>query len=521
MAGLIRAFKWEDTPLGHPDGWPLSLLTSVSTMLSSKFPMLLYWGKDLRLFYNDAFRTSLGNHGKHPGALGQRGQDCWPEMWPTIKPLLDQVMAGEEATWEENQLLPLYRNGQLEDVYWTFSCCTLRMDSGHINGVMVVCQETTQLLLAQQKLHQSELRFRTLVEQAPMGIALLSGRELRIKIANKSLHQIWGNDATVIGMTLLEAQPTLKGQRFIHLLEAVYDTGEPYFGTGELAQVERNGGLQDAYFNFAYMPLRNESERIIGVMIMVTEVTAQKERELILNQSLLREQELNQLKSRFVSIVSHEFRTPLATIQSSTDLINAYLTTSQEVAKLAIQKHLGVIGKQIKQMNELMTDLLTMGTIEAGKVALQPSWADVRALCQQVIDKHFSNQPDGRNVNFSWEGVPYNAFLDEKLMSHVLANLLTNAFKYAQTNPRLLLHFNAETITVQVIDTGIGIPAKDLSSLFQPFFRASNAKSIQGTGLGLVIARQFIELQGGTLTVDSKEGLGSTFTIVLLNGSMG
>jgi len=515
MGALTRAFNWNDSPLGNPDDWPLSLLISVSALLSSKFPMFLFWGEDLLQFYNDAYRPSLGNRGKHPGALGQRGEDCWPEIWAIIKPLTDQVMAGGEATWQENQLIPIYRNGQMEDAYWTFSYSAVRTDSGQIGGVMVVCQETTQLVLAQQKLHQSELRLRTIVEQAPLGIALLSGRDLRIKVANKSMYQIWGKDASVIGKPLIEARPALKGQRVIHLMEAVYDTGEPCFGTDERIQTDRNGVLEDAYFNFAYTPLRDESGSITGVMIMATDVTAQKENEFILQQSLQQEQELNQLKSRFISIASHEFRTPLTTIQTSTDLINMYLEKSQDITRPSIKKHLDIIGQQIVHVNELITDLLTMGTIETGKIACLPRWVDAIVLCQQVINKHFSNQPDGREVHLSLEGVPCSVFLDEKLMSHVLLNLLSNAFKFSPNSPQLLIHFTAETVLIQVIDTGIGIPAGDLARLFQPFFRAENATSIQGTGLGLVIARQFVELHGGTLMAKSDEGIGTTFTITL------
>ncbi|UFH57785.1 sensor histidine kinase KdpD [Spirosoma sp. KNUC1025] len=203
------------------------------------------------------------------------------------------------------------------------------------------------------------------------------------------------------------------------------------------------------------------------------------------------------------------------------DLIKLYLNKPQDTAKSAIEKHLERISNQIKHVNGLMIDLLTIGTIEAGKIAFHPSWTDVVAFCQQVIDRHFSNQGDDRVVHLSVEGVLYSAFLDTKLMDHVLVNLLSNAFKFSQHDPRLVLHFTSETVLIQVIDTGIGIPASDLSALFQPFFRAGNTTSIVGTGLGLVIARQYVELHGGNLTVQSQEGIGTTFTIVLPNGHKG
>lgn len=117
MGRLTRQFDWTTTPLGPPEQWPQSLRTTVSILLNARFPMFLWWGPDLIQFYNDAYRPSLGDNGKHPKALGQKGAACWPEIWPTIKPLIDSVMAGGDATWHEDQLVPIYRNGRLEDVY--------------------------------------------------------------------------------------------------------------------------------------------------------------------------------------------------------------------------------------------------------------------------------------------------------------------------------------------------------------------------------------------------------------------
>ena len=161
MGALTRAFDWTDTPLGAPTNWPQSLRSTVSLLLSSKFPMFLFWGPDLIQFYNDAYRPSLGNDGKHPLALGQRGEDCWTEIWPVIKPLIDQVMTQGEATWNEDQLIPIYRNGRLEDVYWTFSYSPVRDESGRANGVLVVCTETTEkvAMLRQVSEREEQLRF--------------------------------------------------------------------------------------------------------------------------------------------------------------------------------------------------------------------------------------------------------------------------------------------------------------------------------------------------------------------------
>lgn len=144
MGALIRAANWSQTTLGSPDQWPQSLRITINLLLTSRFPMFLWWGPQLVQFYNDAYRPSLGNEGKHPRALGQRGADCWEEIWPVIKPLIDEVLCGKGAVWRENQLIPIYRNGTLEDVYWTFSYSPVQDDNGKIAGVLVICQETTE-----------------------------------------------------------------------------------------------------------------------------------------------------------------------------------------------------------------------------------------------------------------------------------------------------------------------------------------------------------------------------------------
>src|ERR1700744_1598003 len=121
MSDLMLKKDWSKTPVGIIDQWPQSLRTTLSILLNSKFPMFLWWGPELICFYNDAYRPSLGENGKHPEILGMPAPQAWPEIWDAIKPLIDQVVNGGEGTWAEDQLIPIYRNGKMEDVYWTFS----------------------------------------------------------------------------------------------------------------------------------------------------------------------------------------------------------------------------------------------------------------------------------------------------------------------------------------------------------------------------------------------------------------
>ncbi len=154
MGTLTRAYNWQPTPVGVPQQWPQSLQTTVSLILTSKFPMFLWWGDEMIQFYNDAYRPSFGQQGKHPTALGQPGADCWPEIWPTIKPLIDEVRQTRQAIWREDQLIPIYRNGHLEDVYWTFSYSPVMSEESQVGGILVIVQETTQKINALRHLQQ-------------------------------------------------------------------------------------------------------------------------------------------------------------------------------------------------------------------------------------------------------------------------------------------------------------------------------------------------------------------------------
>lgn len=168
-AQLIRHFNWEATPLGSPEKWPISLRSTLAMMLSSQFPMFVWWGEDLIQFYNDAYRMSLGDNGKHPLAIGQRGEDCWPEIWDFVYPKIRKVLDEGESFWYDDLLLPIYRNGKLEDVYWTFSYSPLFGDDGNINGVMVICNETTEKISDSRRLGDDKNELEFAVEAAELG----------------------------------------------------------------------------------------------------------------------------------------------------------------------------------------------------------------------------------------------------------------------------------------------------------------------------------------------------------------
>jgi two-component system sensor histidine kinase VicK len=280
MAALIRSYDWSKTVLGPTEHWSPSLLTTISIMLKSRFPMFLWWGTELIQFYNDAYRPSLGNEGKHPKALGQYGEECWPEIWPVIKPLIDQVLSDGASTWSEDQLIPIYRNNRLEDVYWTFSYSKVNDGPGKPGGVLVICSETTEKVNTLHKMEktvtelaESESRLRYMLADAPVAIALFSGKELLIEAANKKILEVWGKTEEVIGKPLHIAIPELKDQPFLQIMNTVFTTGKPFYGNEVKAFLEQDHKLEEVYSNFVYQPLKNAGGETTGIVLVANIIT--------------------------------------------------------------------------------------------------------------------------------------------------------------------------------------------------------------------------------------------------------
>jgi PAS domain S-box-containing protein len=191
MGRLTRAKDWTRTSVGPPESWPQSLRTTLSILFNSRFPMFLMWGPDLVCFYNDAYRPSLGQHGKHPSILGMTAQQAWPEIWKDIEPLIAQVLAGGGATWSEDQLLPIFRNGQIEDVYWTFSYSPVEDETGQVAGILVTCNETTQAVNRRKQLEESQDQLSFAIEATELGTFDYDPRTNRFS-ANNRLKEWFG-----------------------------------------------------------------------------------------------------------------------------------------------------------------------------------------------------------------------------------------------------------------------------------------------------------------------------------------
>jgi signal transduction histidine kinase len=291
MGEHIRLYPWARTPLGEPQFWPRGLRTAVRVLLTTQHPMFIFWGHEHTCLYNDAYSRSLGPE-KHPSILGAPGRRSWQEIWTIIGPQIEQVMRGEGATWHENQLVPIIRHGELQDVYWTYSYSPIdEPEFPHgIGGVLVVCTETTEQVLAKQRLSAERERFVQLFDQAPTFLAVLRGPDHVIELANPGYLKLTGHRA-VVGRSVADALPDAVAQGYLEILDEVYRTGKPFAATAAkyAVQVSPEGPIDERYLDFVYQPVTDRDGSVSGILVQGVDITARAitERALALDRARL------------------------------------------------------------------------------------------------------------------------------------------------------------------------------------------------------------------------------------------
>jgi signal transduction histidine kinase len=250
------------------------------------------------------------------------------------------------------------------------------------------------------------------------------------------------------------------------------------------------------------------------VLVNALDITARKQAEEELLSALAREKELVDLKSSFVSMVSHEFRTPLGVIMSSAEILQDYL---EDLDPAERREHLQSIHKNTRRMAELMEEVLLLGRFDAGKMPFQPKLIDLRSFCQRVADEVLAAAECRNPITFHCDALPAEAHADERLLRHILLNVLTNALKYSECGQPIDFSIRAEDrdVVCRIVDRGIGIPEADREWLFHAFHRGRNVGQRPGTGLGLVIVKRCVDLHGGRIEIDSKPGEGTAVIIRL------
>jgi PAS domain S-box-containing protein len=306
-----------------------------------------------------------------------------------------------------------------------------------------------------------------------------------------------------LGKNLYEVLPQQVAQPFINCVERALSTNEIQIFEYQLL-LDRN------LFDYeARIAVSAENE----VMAIVRDITKRKRAEADIRKALEQEKELSELKTRFVTMTSHEFRTPLAAILSSAELLEHYSHKWSEEKKL---NHLLRIQTSVKHMTELLNDVLLIGKAEAGKLEFKPTPLELTRFCQELVEE-IQLAATNHTITFRAQNQCTNTCMDEKLLRHILSNLLSNAIKYSPQGSHVYFDLTCQPgeAIFQIQDRGIGIPLAEQATIFNSFIRASNVGTISGTGLGLAIVKKSVDLYGGNITVKSEVDVGTTFTVSL------
>ncbi len=379
---------------------------------------------------------------------------------------------------------------------------------------------------ALKDIEDSNKRYNLMLMQSPFAIAILKGKDMIVTLANDSIKQIWGKGDAVEGKPFLEILPEIKDTIFPKLLDEVYTTGIPFEGYEILAPLVRRGRLEDGYFNFIYQPYREADESISGITIIAYEVSDHHnvKEELIASKSIaehktqIAEQALK-FKQQFLSNMSHEIRTPMNAIVGFTNVIlKTKLDQNQKEYVFAI-KQAG------DSLITLINDILDLSKVDAGKMSFNKNPFSIEESISDIY-KLFELKCRENNLAFTKDydtSIPKTVLGDAVRLRQIILNLVSNAIKFTshgKVNIGIsIAKEDTKEITIKftVSDTGIGIAQNKLGHIFNNFEQASNeiTKQYGGTGLGLSIVKQLVELQGGSLFVESKEGEGSTFGFLM------
>jgi PAS domain S-box-containing protein len=273
MGELIRKKDWSTTPVGTPETWPQSLRTTVNLLLNSKFPMFVWWGSELTTIYNDAYRAIAGE--KHPALLGKSGKEGWSEIWGDLGPLVDRVFNGT-ATWSDDQVLYMNRHGYIEETYFTFSYSPVMDESGKVGGLFCACIETTDKVMANRKIRESERNLRNTILQSPVAMSILKGASFTLEIANERMYELWGRGAEeLLNRPIFEGIPEARHLGLEEILLHVYTTGETFVANERPVPLPRKEGVKTIYVNFVYEPFREGDGTISGLLVVASDVTDQ------------------------------------------------------------------------------------------------------------------------------------------------------------------------------------------------------------------------------------------------------
>lgn len=275
MGDIIRTMDWGKSSLRKIEFWPTSLRTTLGLLLHSNLPMFLFWSKELYCFYNDAFRASLGSNWKNP-AIGKKGKEVWQDDWENIEAAIIKIFGNGQPITFHDQKLPYYRNRELEETFWTYSCSAAFDDNGAVNGALVTCTKTKDKVKTVKDLQFTPPSFWNIMEQVPIAISVHRGRNYITEMINPMALEVWSkNKEDIIGRPLLDGIQELRSHGIKEALDEVYETGKSHSASEIAIQIDRKGQLETKYLNLNYRPYLNHSGEIDGILVTGIDVTDQ------------------------------------------------------------------------------------------------------------------------------------------------------------------------------------------------------------------------------------------------------
>ena len=548
MGALMRSMDWSATPLGPVGQWPQSLRTSVSTCLNSRFPILLWWGKDLCKIYNDAYQPIIGQ--KHPRAMGQRGRDCWPEIWDVIGPMLEGVMQRGEATWSENQMLPLERYGYPEECYFTFAYSPIRDESGRVGGVFSVVRETTRQVLGERRLRTLRMmaadsaETKGEVDACQAALQALAQNPQDVPFAAAYLCERGEPTAFLAASFAMPGEPA-SASRFpwsdaaapwpfvraaaerralrVDGARRPLDTeSHPDARPLPNAAVVVPFGPPDAPSGFLVAGLSprlafdEEYQGFLGSAASQLGTAVASARAF--DDAMERAEQLAALdraKTTFFTNVSHEFRTPLTLMLGP--LEDALTDPPHALAGEPLRSAY----RNTQRLLKLVNALLDFSRIESGRMQAHFRPTDLASATRDIASAFRSTiEAAGLVLEVECEG-DATAWVDRDMWEKIVLNLLSNAYKFTlEGRIRVRLDATGDGIALEVSDTGSGIAAADIAKLFQRFQRIDNAsaRTQEGSGIGLALVQELAQMHGAGVAVASEPGRGSTFRVTLRRG---
>ncbi len=555
MGALMRSMDWARTPLGPVTKWPQSLRTSVSICLGTSFPMMIAWGSELHMLYNDGYLPVLGSK-KHPQALAQPLLECFAEIRELLGKMFGGVMESGEPIGANDMMFPIERHGYPEETYFVFSYSPIRDESGRVGGVLTTCTETTARVIGERRLRT----LRALAEGAVHAQSAEDAFDRAAKTldpADTPFALLYLVDASAGSARLVStcgipaespaclatvdlgdsATPwplrECASTRIPQIVEALGDRFGPLPGgpwpeptsQAVVLPIARPGQVHPYGFLVAGVsPRRALDDAYRGYLELVADHIATavanaraREEERKRNEALA---ELDRAKTTFFSNVSHEFRTPLTLMLAP---IEDLLAGAHGELRSPVREQLDLTHRNALRLLKLVNSLLDFARIEAGRMRALYQPIDLAAVTTDIASS-FRSAVERAGLRFSVDCVrlPEPVYVDVEMWEKIVLNLLSNALKFTfEGEIAVHLRRNGELVELEVRDTGSGIPQSELPNLFKRFHRIQGTKSRthEGTGIGLALVLDLLRLHGGDIRCESEPGRGSVFTATIRTGS--